>query len=97
MSLLCSLMSLAATLDLSARSYRVPLDSEVLLVQQHFSDALLCPGLQSSKQDRSLSLVMEKASSWAVCSWLVPLVLRQELAVGSQVAARQVKVLSQRA
>lgn len=73
MSLLYMLMSLAATLDLSARSYHVPHGSEVLLVQQHFSDALLCAGRQSSKQDRSLSLVMEKTSSWVVCSgrsWL---------------------------
>lgn len=69
MSLLYTLMSLAATLDLSARSYRVPLGSEVQLIQQHFSDALLCARLRSSKQDRFLSLVMEKASSWAVCSW----------------------------
>lgn len=68
MSLLYTLMSLVAALDLSARSYHVLRGSEALLVQQHFSDALLCAGRQSSKQDRSLSLVMEKTSSWAVCS-----------------------------
>lgn len=65
-------MSLAAALDLSARSHHISLGTEVLLVRQHFPDTLLCAGLQSSKQDRSLSpqtsgLVMEETASWEVC------------------------------
>lgn len=66
-------MSLAAALDLSARPHRVLLGTEVLSVQQHFPDALLCDELQSSKHDRFFfpqisGLVIEKTTSWEVCA-----------------------------